>query len=285
LGWLWQAAVNYVDRAREPIRTCLHGLPAWLNPGNPYPYVIADIPSFNRPLIELVAQMYRMANRPLTVIDVGASLGNTALLLMGHGRDMLGQLHCVEGDSAFFALLERNTGSFQNIKRHQAMLARRSGPVRALVHHHPGTAGASADAMVAATTLDDLLLAQAPRYDVLKIDIDGSDGEALAGATRLLARDQPATIFEWHPHLLKQAGHDPLVAFATLRAAGYDTFLWFSNRGAFSHFSPGEPGEIEKWRRYLLALQPHGDPHFDVIALPPGLHPLELPLASFGIAP
>jgi FkbM family methyltransferase len=284
LDWLWQAAVNYVNRAPGPLRTSLHGFEAWLNPGNPYPFVIAEIPSFNRPLVELVSRMHRSMGRLLTAIDVGASVGNTALLLMAQCADALATLHCVEGDPAFFALLERNTRRFPGVIRHRAMLARQTGTTKALVHHHPGTAGASGDTQVTATTLDDLLLAQAPHYDVLKVDVDGSDGEALAGARGLLERDQPATIFEWHPHLLQQAGNDPLAPFSVLRSTGYDTFLWYTNKGDFSHFSTGENSELEKWRLHLLALQSHGDPHFDVIALPPHLRPLEPALASFGIA-
>jgi FkbM family methyltransferase len=246
--------------------------------------LVHEFPDFNRPLVELVNQVHRHLNRPLTAIDVGASLGNTALLLMAECGTKIQRLHSIEGDNEFFSLLEQNTSRFPQVTRHLAMLAREPGQTRNLVHHHPGTAGATGDSLVSATTVDELLCKREQSFDVLKIDVDGSDGEVLAGAGRLLQRDQPAVIFEWHPFLLQKAGNDPFTAFSTLREHGYQTFLWFKNTGAFSHFSEGHERDLQRWQKYLLALHPHGDPHFDVIALPSGMHDLELPLASFGIA-
>jgi len=270
------------DGHRGEFDTVLHGFPARLNGGNPYPFLLQDVPLFNRPLVELVRQTAAALGRPVRVIDVGASLGNTVLLLEEQAGAGLAGIHCVEADADFLPLLRANTARFPHVTIHEAMLARAPGRVAALVHNHPGTATASGAGTVAATTLDAVLLDAAPRFDVLKIDIDGSDGEALAGATCLLARDQPAVIFEWHPALLRGAGNDPHVAFATLQAAGYARLLWFRNDGPFSHFSgPADP-EIGRWFDYLLALQPHGDPHFDIVALPPRLETLAFPLASLG---
>jgi len=284
LARVWQALVDYCGRGRRPLRVRLHGFPALLNPGNPYPFILAENPGFNEPLVQLVRQVHRHLGRPLVVIDVGASIGNTALLLAAECGEALGRLHCLEGDADFLAYLQHNTARLARVTVYHAMLARAVGVTRALQHHHPGTAGAIGDRDAPATTLDHLMLVAESRFDVLKSDIDGSDGEALAGAAQLLARDHPAVIFEWHPFLIREAGHAPETAFSTLCAAGYRTFLWFTNQGNFSHFSAGEPAEVEKWNRALLALRPYGDPHFDVIALPESLSALELPLATFGVA-
>ncbi len=285
LGWIEQRLHQAYDASASPFITRVHGFTATLNGGNPYPFIVAAHPLFNRPLVELVRQTSGQAGRPLVVIDVGASLGNTVLLLQEQAAMAIARLHCVEADGEFFALLEQNTAQFPHVSLHRAMLAREPKRVPSLVHHHRGSATAAGPAETSATTLDALLLAGEPRFDVLKTDIDGSDGEALAGAAQLLRRDQPAVIFEWHPALIQQTGNDPLTAFTVLREAGYRRFLWFRNTGHFSHFGGAADPEIQTWEKFLRLTQPLGDPHFDIIALPPRLEPLAFNLATLGALP
>ena len=282
LGAVERRLRRIYDCYPHPVPTRLYGFRATLNGGNPYPFLLASFTDFNRSVVELVRQVARAAGRPVVVIDVGASLGNTVLLLEEQAGAELAALHSVEADAGFITLFRENTAQFPNVTLHPAMLAREPGEVAALFRHHPGTAMATGSAKVPATTLDALLLPVAPRFDVLKIDIDGSDGEALAGARQLLARDQPAVIFEWHPALARAAGNDPHVAFTVLQTAGYKRLLWFRNTGAFSHFSQSDDPEIATWVDYLLRMQPHGDPHFDVVALPPTLEHIAPIVASFG---
>ena len=273
------------DAYTGPVVTRVHGYPARLNGGNPYPFLVAENPLFNRPLVELVRQVAAQQGRPAVVIDVGASLGNTVLLLKSQASESIAALHCVEADEAFFSLLQENTARFPDVVLHRAMLAREPKLVASLVHHHPGTAAAIGRETVPATTLDLLLADRLDHHDVLKIDIDGSDGEALQGAVKLLRRDRPAVIFEWHPHLVRQAGNDPQAAFAALSTAGYRRLLWFRNTGHFSHFSSPDCPEIATWEHYLLAMQPCGDPHFDIVALPAELERLTFNLAALGELP
>ena len=278
-GWLRQK----YDANTEPFPMRLHGFPIRLNGGNPYPFLLAENPFFNQPLAELVRQVSNVHGRQLVIIDVGASLGNTVLLLQEQAAPTIARIHCIEADHEFIKLLIENTEQFPNVVLHQAMLAAEAKDVRSLVHHHPGSATAVGAHNVRATTIDELLLLHASRFDILKIDIDGSDGEALAGAQKMLKRDQPAVIFEWHPALIHQTGNDPYKPFSVLSDAGYTRFLWFRNTGHFSHFSrPGDP-EVETWMHYLRAMQPNADPHFDIVALPTTLDSLGPKLASLGV--
>ena len=122
--------------------------------------------------------------------------------------------------------------------------------------------------------------------DLLKIDVDGYDGEVLLGAAGTLARQQPLVIFEWHPHLIKLCGNDHRAPFRALADAGYTKLLWFGNRGPFSHSSaiPTEK-EIDWWQAFLLSKhQPFG-PHFDIIALPPTLETLADLIARASVYP
>jgi FkbM family methyltransferase len=273
------------DSYPGPIVTRVHGIRAKLNGGNPYPFLVEEHPLFNRPLVELVRHVAAQVDRRVVVIDVGASLGNTVLLLKEHAADSIVALHCIEADEGFFPLLQENTARYSEVVLHRAMLAREPKLVASLVHHHPGTAAAIGLETVPATTLDLLLLDRLPHCDIIKIDIDGSDGEALLGAGQLLKRDRPAVIFEWHPHLIHQAGNDPRAAFAALDAVGYRCLLWFRNTGHFSHFSNAACSEIKSWERFLLEMQRFGDPHFDIVALPPQLEHLAFTIASLGKLP
>lgn len=273
------------DRHRAPFPTRVHGFPAVLNGGNPYPFLLVTFTDFNRALVELVRAVAADAGRPVTVADVGASLGNTVLLLEEQCGSHLAAIHSIEADPEFLPLFRQNTAPFPHVTLHAVMLARAPGEVAALVHHHPGTAAALGADRVAATTLDATLLGASSRFDVLKIDIDGSDGEALQGAPALLRRDQPAVIFEWHPALARSAGNEPRAAFGALEAAGYRRFLWFRNTGAFSHFGLAADPAIPLWEDWLVRMQPHGDPHFDVVALPPRLEHLAGTVAALGRIP
>jgi FkbM family methyltransferase len=282
LGWAERRLRKSYHAQLSPFVTQVHGFKAMLNGGNPYPFIIAEHPVFNRPLTELVRQIGSAAGRPIVVVDVGASLGNTVLLLQQQTPGAIARIHCVEADDEFFALLQHNTAQFPNVILHQAMLARESKQVASLVHHHRGSATATGSGSVSATALDSILLTREPHFDVLKIDVDGSDGEVLTGAEKLLQRDHPAVIFEWHPALIHQAGHDPRAAFTILGATGYRRFLWFRNTGQFSHFGSDTDPAIALWEKFLLLTRQHGDPHFDIIALPPQLESFAFSLAAFG---
>lgn len=166
------------------------------------------------------------------------------------------------------------------------MLAGRETEIPSLVRHHQGTASATNfENKIPATTLDALFPADQTvgAIDVLKIDIDGYDGEALEGAASLLVRDRPAVIFEWHPDLILKTGNNLFTSFDVLHQAGYNLFLAFRNTGHFSHFGAGRREDLELWAKYLLHFQAASDPHFDIVALPDGMKDLQVPLASMGL--
>lgn len=285
LGRITRILHALYDRQTADFEATVHGFPVRLNGGNRYPFYVRDIPSFNRPLVELVRLTCRTYARPLKVLDVGASLGNTVLLLQEHTPECIEQIHCIEAEETFVRMLKTNTSRFPNVYIHEAMLARSDRRIPGLVKQHPGTATAVSPNTVSAKSLDSLFAGRSGKFDIVKVDIDGSDGEALGGSIRLLQRDQPAVIFEWHPALLRNAGNSYLAHFEALQAAGYGPLLWFGNLGHFSHFGCTQDPHIPTWEHFLVRMQPHGDPHFDIVALPPGLAMMAESLASLGSLP
>jgi hypothetical protein len=132
-------------------------------------------------------------------------------------------------------------------------LARSEGREPSLVRIHSGTASAQGKELVAAAPLDQVLAeAGVGAVDLLKIDVDGFDGEVLAGAGNLLKRDRPAVIFECHPILC-----DAMTA-------------WFTKFGAFSHYcSLADEAAIAKMMEFCRKSSQE-DWHYDVVALPEG---------------
>ncbi len=74
---------------------------------------------------------------------------------------------------------------------------------------------------VPVVTLDDLCDERSFAPNVLKIDVEGFEGEVLRGARRVLREDRPAIFLEVHGFLLKRRGLDSQVAFGPVREAGY----------------------------------------------------------------
>jgi FkbM family methyltransferase len=265
---LYSALHKLWDSEGPPVRTKLHGVSVLLNRGNTYPLILSDFPTFNAPLVELVHQSARATKMPLTFVDVGAATGDTVLLIKARCPGVVRQFICIEGDSEFHELLLANTRQFKDVTVVHALLARESMQIRSLVKHHKGTASATGESMVQAIRLDSLASIQSVSVDVLKIDVDGFDGEVIAGAVETLSRCRPFVLFEWHPKLTTATCNSPLCAFETLAHCGYDRFAWFHNIGTFSHFSVGySPDVLQKQMHYLLAVNSRADEHFDIISL------------------
>ncbi len=265
-GRVWRKA-NEVAKARwgdTNVTTTLHGRLVAVNFANPYPLALRRFPNYNAPQVELVALTAEALGRPVYVADVGAAVGDTALLLLERCGDRIKQLDCVEAELAFAELLEKNLANTQ-ARAHRAVLSDKAGSVGSLVRsQHEGTASAEGAAPVDAITLDEFQMGFSEPWDVLKVDTDGFDGRILAGAATLLEQARPNVLFEWHPKLYRRLGNEPAQPFTVLRTAGYDRFVFFTKFGQFSHFGDGE---LERLADLCLHSQTLDDWHYDVAAL------------------
>lgn len=259
---IWASTSKYIH---VPIKTVIHGESVIINYGNSYPVNCRIHTDFNNPLLEIVYQVHREKKNPIRIIDVGAAVGDTVLLLKANCGGMIEHFSCVDGDAEFFAYLRYNTRNIPNCLLYHVLLSSGEGAIRELVRTHGGTASAQGDNLIPAIPLDSLR-EKIGRVDLLKIDVDGFDGEVISGAREILTKDRPAVIFEWHPKLCVKTGNDFLKHFSVLSECGYDRFLWYANEGDFSHFMYGFD---EKSTQTLAQLCIHtaSDLHFDIIAL------------------
>ena len=270
-GWRGRAWRGSYRRAitrwgEDDVRVVLHGQSAILNFGNPYPLFVRGFPSYNAPLVEAVAIAHESLGRQVTVVDVGAGSGDTALLLHSRCGPLMEQLVCVEGEAAFAALLRHNVAGIAAVC--EAFLSDEHGVGRNLVRAgHAGTAAALGAEESPTTTLDELL--DLARVDVLKIDTDGYDGRVLAGASKTLCENEPLVLFEWHPLACRAAGTDYRQAFQVLESAGYDRFVFFDKYGRFNHFRLRvDETELDLLARFCLETKSRTDWHYDVLAFP-----------------
>jgi FkbM family methyltransferase len=218
-------------------------------------------------------------------LDVGAAAGDTVLLLKQKCPGQIKQFVCFEGDEEFFKLLESNTATFDDVQAVHVLLASQETTIRSLVKHHPGTAAALGEESVDALPLDVLDRNYIWDADIIKVDVDGYDGEVIGGAQGILKRRNPVVIFEWHPKLISDTRTDPFSAFQVLADCGYKRCLWFNNVGTFSHFSGiYERETIERARNYLLTVNRRADAHFDIVALPSESNIDEVALAAMDFA-
>lgn len=282
--YMWETAC---ERFTTEVSTNIHGRRAIVNFGHTYPLFARRYKRWNNPLLELVNQVYHHKQRPLSLIDVGAAIGDTALLIDANCPNMVGNYYCVEGEAQFFDLLVENIGAWDTVHPIRALLSDKTESIPNLTRTHAGTASALGDSLEKAVTLDSLFTDSMPdaTIDIIKIDVDGYDGRVLRGSRDLLRKHQPTVIFEWDPYLCQKTGNAWLDHFVGLNELSYRRFVWFSKYGEFSHFTTGlDNASLNRMASVCLSNLHDTNWHYDIIALPDGAPEIEEELATLQFA-
>ena len=230
--WLW----NKVSAPGHSVTTRLHGSKVKIPADYIYPLICRNVDTFNNPYLELVHQSFLLKQERLTILDAGAAIGDTFLFIQKNIPEAVNKIYCVEGNTTFLTYLKRNLAPFDTAIIIDAVLSSEDGFIRSLVPIHNGTASAQGEQKIYAYMLDSVW--EKEHYlavDVLKVDVEGFDGDVLAGAAKILRQYQPAVIFEFHPLLIRATDNDMLRAFRVLRESGYNLLLWYNKFGLYSH--------------------------------------------------
>ena len=218
-------------RASDPVRVKYGDFFLECDASHSLPRILAYLPDYGRNVAEVVRAL---AVREPLVIDVGANIGDTALLVAGVAPGV--RVLCVEGDPRFMPFLESNTSQISGVTIAAAVLSDRTALIKGRFNEHGGTAHLVADAAggsVQTQTLDDLLLSYPAfsRPHLIKIDTDGFDAPILRGAKGVLTSARPVVFYEWDPYSYSLAGENDIGHAEFLTELGFERFLIFDNRG------------------------------------------------------
>ena len=268
---IWYACWHFAcSTFSGPVSTNIHGKRTLINFGHSYQLFARRFKNWNNPLIELAFLCFKMKRAPITVLDIGASIGDTVRLLESNcPPNMIKHFICVEGDPEFCAFLKENLNDAAKYTLINTMLSDSSEAVPSLVRTHLGTASAQGNTSATAVSLDYLFENNRFQYvDLIKIDVDGFDGRIIKGAKKTLKAFQPVVIFEWDPSHCKKTGNNWLDHFLTLNELGYNQFIWFSKYGDFSHFmNTVDEQAINQMAEVCLSDEHDWNWHYDIVAL------------------
>jgi FkbM family methyltransferase len=161
--------------------------------------------------VDLQAAARNFIQPSMTVYDVGANIGYISLMAARLSGPS-GKVFSFEALPANIRRLEQNRALNQleqRISIQPAAVVDKSGPVTFFMHHSgamgkaQGSAGREEEYQqrieVNGLALDDFVYQQGqPQPDLVKMDIEGGEGMALAGMTRILQETQPIFLIELH---------------------------------------------------------------------------------------
>jgi FkbM family methyltransferase len=159
---------------------------------------------------QILASLCRPSSR---IADVGANIGYY-LLLWERLVGPRGSILCVEPEPENLVELRRNieANAFENAR----VLPVAAGAAEGVVAIRPGiNSGIDPEGtvQVGLATVDALV---SEGIDLLKIDVEGYEGEVLLGSVRTLERHRPTVFVEVHPWLLP-SGHSVASILGQLR--------------------------------------------------------------------
>lgn len=164
-----------------------------------------------------------------TFVDVGAHVGGYSLRLARRA----GKVVAVEPNPMTYGTLEKNVkrNRLENVRLIEAVAWWRSREKVMLYDANGLESGGSTGAIpigearpvavARAWTLDDLL-AEEPRVDVVKIDVEGAELNVLRGAQGVLVKFRPRLMIEMHDAYLPEGENNGARVRGFLESAGYE---------------------------------------------------------------
>jgi FkbM family methyltransferase len=218
-----------------------------------------ELPSYRRAFPEYALNLGKVAFHlrrkyaDLTMIDVGANVGDSAAIIRMHCDH---PILCIEGEGGFFRLLAANARNLGEIELEQTFLGAPGDHVGS-VHTGRGNARVilgSASGKENICTLGEVL-SRHPRFAVsklVKLDAEGFDCRIIACESEFLSRSKPVLFFEYYPACCEMAGQQAFPVFARLGEMGYATVLIYQNVGRYlTSLQLHQVRELASFHRYI----------------------------------
>ena len=190
------------------------------------PYIVGTNPLWSVPLVNCAAALNRSA---LAVVDVGANVGDSVVLLESHLPGMC-RFVCIEPNSDWIPYLTANTAGLP-VEIIQSFVG--EGQRLEIKNEQAGTAGSKiADSGQRSIPLDEICSGR--QVDLIKVDTDGFDFPILRSGRQTLSTNRPALFFEWDPPTWRKQGEDAASVFGWLAESGYQNVCLFADSGFFA---------------------------------------------------
>ncbi len=196
------------------------------------PDYVRMAPAYGQNLVDL-AELLDKEQSPLTVLDVGANIGDSTLQILA-ATDA--RVLCVEADGFYLDYLHRNVDGDARVTVQESLLTTGSveismAPVRGggTTHFEPGVSAATA-----ASISTEELRTSHPAFASLRLaksDTDGYDVQLIPAIARTWAESRPVLFFEYDHTLSWLVGNDPLEVWPELEQLGYETVVAWDNYG------------------------------------------------------
>lgn len=224
------ASAKFLRRVHRKIVPCLrpesvemHGFTLFLDPTDAMHLCWNNTPSFD------LTTLVDMCQPGEIVYDVGAHIGLFALSLARRVGPS-GHVYAFEPDPRNHECLVRNieANKVNNITAIGMAVARHSGnrgftleECTALSRLVP--ANRKASCTVEAISIDDFIRAGGPIPNLVKIDVEGSEPEIVAGMRHLLTKTSDIRLaLEFAPHRLDAAGFSSAILLSQLEETGFE---------------------------------------------------------------
>jgi len=165
------------------------------------------------------------------VLDIGANIGFYATIL----SDIVGEkgvVHCFEPDSKNFEHLKKTTADFKNIKINTKAVGPKTEKLKIYTsknlnvdHRTYKPEEYDKEIEIDAVSIDDHLTSN-PKVDLIKMDIQGFEMQAIQGMQTILDKNKDIKLIsEFWPYGLKKAGSSVTEYFNFLQSKGFTCYL------------------------------------------------------------
>jgi FkbM family methyltransferase len=198
-------------------------------------YAAAD-PAYGANLVDLVAELARGrdAGDPLQVLDIGANIGDSTLLILDR---VDARVLAVEPDEVFLPFLRHNVAADGRVTIEPSLLQAAPSDDRVRSVRVGGTAAFlpddAADSSVPSLTVEELR-ERHPEFAglrLVKTDTDGFDVQLAPAVARAWPESRPVLFFEYDEPLTRRAGLEPRAVWDELEVLGYDACAIWDNGG------------------------------------------------------
>jgi FkbM family methyltransferase len=246
--------INQLSIIYDPLTDYkLNGYDIKLPISHALPFILSQYPYYSSNLAR-VATCVKSKYEDLTIIDIGANIGDSVFILR---KSVFCPILCIEGDENFFKILKMNTISAEDVSIKKVFVGNADQTVNTELVIVAGTAHFE-ESESKSTEFKKLssILREEPKFlnaKMIKIDTDGFDLSIIRGSVDFLQSIKPVIFFEYDPFFLSKQNDDGISIFSLLHSLGYHTIALYDNFGRYiTSLALANLNQIEDFHRYLL---------------------------------